>query len=133
MHLSTINDLAFYDPGRLTSLHVDASRLNGLGFLLKPLDDSNLWRFVQAGSRFISDAESCFAMIELECLSAAGAMHKCRHFLEGLLSFELVADHKLLIPILNSYAMEKLDNPRLLRLRLKMKRYSFVARWVPGK
>lgn len=72
-------------------------------------------------------------MIELECLSAAWAMHKCRQFLEGLSSFELVTDHKPLIPILNSYAMDKLDNPRLLRLRLKMQRYSFVARWVPGK
>jgi hypothetical protein len=70
-------------------------------------------------------------MIELECLSAAWAMHKGRQFLEGLPSFELVTDHKLLIPILNSYAMDKLDNPRLLRLRLKMQRYSFVARWVP--
>ncbi|XP_045025183.1 uncharacterized protein LOC123469907 [Daphnia magna] len=131
--LSAVHDLAFYDPKRPTSLHVDASRLNGLGFLLKQLDDSKKWRIVQAGSRFISSAESRYAMIELECLSAAWAMHNCRQFLEGLPSFELVTDHKPLIPILNSYAMDKLDNPRLLRLRLKMQRYSFVARWVPGK
>ncbi|KZS18271.1 Uncharacterized protein APZ42_015591 [Daphnia magna] len=37
--LSTVQDLAFYYPKRPTSLHVDASRLNGLGFLLKQLDD----------------------------------------------------------------------------------------------
>jgi hypothetical protein len=37
--LSTVHDLAFYDPKRPTSLHVDASRLNGLGFILKQLDD----------------------------------------------------------------------------------------------
>ena len=72
-------------------------------------------------------------MIELECLAAAWGMHKCRQFLEGLLSFELVTDHKPLIPILNSYALDKLDNPRLLRLRLKMQRYAFTARWIPGK
>jgi len=72
-------------------------------------------------------------MIELECLAAAWAMHKCRQFLEGLPTFELVSDHMPLIPILNSYALDKLDNPRLLRLRLKMQRYAFTARWIPGK
>ena len=72
-------------------------------------------------------------MIELECLAAAWGMHKCRQFLEGLPSFELITDHKPLIPILNSYALDKLDNPRLIRLRLKMQRYAFTARWIPGK
>ena len=131
--LSEVSDLAFYGPKRPTSLHVDASRLNGLGFLLKQLDSSSKWRVVQAGSRFLSNAETRYAMIELECLSAAWAMHKCRQFLEGLPCFDLVTDHKPLVPILNSYALDKLDNPRLLRLRLKMQRYSFIARWVPGK
>ena len=37
------------------------------------------------------------------------------------------------MPILNSYALDKLDNPRLLRLRLKMQRYSFITRLVSGK
>jgi hypothetical protein len=60
-------------------------------------------------------------------------MNKCRQFLEGLPSFDLVTDHKPLVPILNSYSLDKLDNPRLLRLRLKMQHYAFVARWVPGK
>ena len=93
--LSTVRDLAFYDPKRPTSLHVDASRLNGLGFLLKQLDDSKVWRVVQAGSRFLSSAESRYAMIELECLSAAWAMNKCRQFLEGLPSFELVGSQTI--------------------------------------
>lgn len=72
-------------------------------------------------------------MIKLEGLGAAWAMHKCRQFFEGLPTFDLVTDHKPLVPILNNNALDKLDNPRLLRLRLKMLRYSFVARWVPGK
>jgi hypothetical protein len=88
---------------------------------------------VQAGSRFLSDAESRYAMIELECLAAAWAMRKCHQFLEGLPSFQLVTDHRPLIPILNDYHLDKLDNPRILRLRLSMQRYSFVAVWVPGK
>jgi hypothetical protein len=35
--------------------------------------------------------------------------------------------------MLNSYALDKLGNPRLLRLRLKVQRSSFVARWVPDQ
>jgi hypothetical protein len=76
--LSTVRDLAFYDLKRLTILYVDASRFNGLGFLLKQLDNSKVWRVLQAGSRFLSSAESHYAMIELECLSAALAMKKSR-------------------------------------------------------
>ena len=58
-------------------------------------------------------------MIELECLAAAWAMRKCRQFLEGLL--------------INDYFLDKLHNPRILRLCLSMQRYSFVASWVPGR
>ena len=72
-------------------------------------------------------------MIELECLGAAWAIHKCRQFLEGLPSSELVTDHKPLVPILNDYDIDKLDNPRLFRLRIKMQRYSFTTRWIPAK
>jgi hypothetical protein len=72
-------------------------------------------------------------MIELECLAAAWAMFKCRHFLEGLPTFDLITDHRPLVPILNEYALDKLDNPRLLRLRLKMQRFSFSAKWIAGK
>ena len=131
--LSDIDQLAFYDPAHPTALHVDASRLHGLGFVLKQKKAGDQWRMVQAGSRFLSAAETRYAMIELECLGAAWAMSKCRQFLEGLPHFDLVVDHKPLVPILNDYALDKLDNPRLLRLRLKMQRYAFTARWIPGK
>ena len=35
--------------------------------------------------------------------------------------------------ILNDYTLDQLDNQRLLRLRLKMSRFSFRACWVHGK
>jgi transposase InsO family protein len=131
--LSEMHDLAFYDQNRPTALHVDASRLFGLGFILKQKDAEGSWRMVQAGSRYLSETESRYAMIELECLGAAWAMQKCRQFIEGLPTFELITDHKPLVPILNDHSLDKLDNPRILRLRLKMQRYQFKARWVPGK
>ena len=60
-------------------------------------------------------------------------MKKSKSFLEGLPLFEVVMDHRPLIPILNDYTLDQLDNQRLLRLRLQMSRFSFHARWVPGK
>ena len=131
--LSSSSELSFYDPASPTSLHVDASRLRGLGFILRQQKADGSWNVVQAESRFLSDAESQYAMIELECLAAAWAMRKCRQFLECMPSFQLITDHRPFIPILNDYHLDKLDNPRILRLSLSMQRYSFVAVWVPGK
>ena len=131
--LSKVPALAYYDATRPTTLFTDASRLRGLGFVLKQQQPDGEWRMVQAGSRFIVPAESRYAMIELECLGAAWAMMKCKSFLEGLPTFEVVLDHRPLIPILNDYSLDQLDNQRLLRLKLKMSRFCFHARWVPGK
>ncbi len=124
----TIPELFFYDPARPTALHVNASCLHGLGFVLKQ-DTGRGCRVVQAGSRVLSDPETKYAMIELECLGAAWAMGKCRQFLEGLWSFELISNHKPLVPILIQFSPDKLDNPQILRLRLKMQRYAFITRW----
>ena len=52
-------------------MYVDASRLRGLGFVLRQQSLDGKWNVVQAGSRFLSDAENRYAMIELECLGAA--------------------------------------------------------------
>ncbi|ROT76681.1 hypothetical protein C7M84_004715 [Penaeus vannamei] len=46
-------------------------------------------RLVQCGSRFLTDAESRYATIELEMLAASWAMGKCRLYLAGLQHFTL--------------------------------------------
>ena len=117
--MSTTSSFTFYDVRKPTALHVDASRLSfgsGLGFILKQQQSNGKWSMIQAGSRFLSEAEKRYAMIELECLAAAWAMVKARQFLEGLPSFTLITDHKPLIPILNEHSLDKLENPRILRL-----------------
>ena len=68
--LSDIDKLAFYHPAHPTALHVDASRLHGLEFVLKQKKAGGQWRMVQAESRFLSAVETRYAMIELECLGA---------------------------------------------------------------
>ncbi|KAI9550284.1 hypothetical protein GHT06_004923 [Daphnia sinensis] len=41
--------------------------------------------------------------------------HLMASFIEGLPTFELITDHKPLVPILNDHSLDKLDNPRILR------------------
>ena len=95
-HLSSNKALAFYDASKPTRLIADASRLFGLGFVLKQEVEPNVWKTVQAGSRFLSPAETRYAMIELELLAICWAANKCRMFIEGLprAQFEVWTDHQ---------------------------------------
>ena len=69
-HLVEIPTLAYFDLKRQTRLCTDASR-QGIGFVLQQLSDRGQWTLVQAGSRFLSSAESRYAVIELEFLAVA--------------------------------------------------------------
>ena len=102
-----------------TSLHVDASRLKGIGFVLKQKQSDGTWRFVQEGSRFLTGTETRYAMIEIELLGIVWAVEKCRLFLEGLSNFEVVTDHRPLNPIINGHRLDEIENPRLQRLRMQ--------------
>ena len=131
--LSSAPTMAFYDPKRPTSLATDASRLRGLGFVLRQAQPDGTWRVIQAGSRFLSDAETRYATIELEALAVAWAIKKCRLFLAGIPCFQIATDHRPLVPILNSKTLDEIENPRLQRLRMKIGEVgSFTAVWIPG-
>ena len=94
--LSSPKALAYYHPSRPTRLQVDASRLKGLGFILKQQNENMEWKTIQAGSRFLSEAETRYAMIELELLAIVWACQKCRMFVEGLPKeqFTILTDHQ---------------------------------------
>ena len=115
------------DPLRLEN---DASTLNGLGFALWQLQGDQ-WRLLQCGSRFLSDAESRYAIIESELLAVVWAVRKCSLFLSGA-AFELCTDHRPLVLILNSYPLDQIENPRLQRLVLKLHPYQLSATWREG-
>ena len=72
-------------------------------------------------------------MTELEMLAVVWATKKCRVYLQGLQHYEVLTDHKPLIPILNNKSLADMENPRLLRLKEKLLGYSFKAIWVRGK
>ena len=122
--------VAFYQLGLDLRLETDASALRGLGFVLWQRHGEQ-WRVVQCGSRYLSDAETRYAVIELEMLAVVLALHKCRLYLSGT-KFEIVTDHRPLVPILNSYSLDQIENPRLLRLRLKAQSFQFHVSWRKG-
>ena len=130
-HLASTPTLAFFDMAKLTRICTDASR-QGVGFVLQQQSPKGQWTLVQAGSRFLSSAESRYAIIELELLAVAWAVSKCNVFLMGLQHFQIVTDHNPLIPILNSHRLDEIENPRLQRLRTKLMAYNFTAVWCKG-
>ena len=129
--LSTPAALAFYDHRRETRLYTDASRLNGLGFVLKQKQPDGYWRTVQAGSRYLTSAEERYAMVELELLAIAWACKKTAAFTEGI-NFMIVTDHKPLIPILRDYSLAEIENKRLQRLRMKIDHLTYQVEWIKG-
>ena len=122
--------LSFFDMTKPTRLSTDASR-QGLGFVLQQLTGEE-WTLVQAGSQFLSDTETRYAVIELEMLAVCWAITKCRLFLAGLQHFHVATDHNPLIPILNTCRLDEVENPRLQRLKSRLMGYNFTAQWTKG-
>jgi len=116
---------------RTTRLCTDASR-RGIGFVLQQQTPAGKWVLVQAGSRFLSTAESRYAIIELEMLAVVWAASKCKLFLTGMQHFQVITDHNPLIPILNNHRLDEIDNPRLQRLKMKLMAFNFTAKWCKG-
>ena len=128
--LTTPPLLSFFDINRPTRLCTDASR-QGLGFILQQ-KTADKWTLIQAGSRFLSDAETRYAVIELEMLAVSWAILKCRLFLAGLQHFVVVTDHNPLLAILNTRRLDEIENPRLQRLKSRIMGYNLTAQWTKG-
>jgi hypothetical protein len=82
-------NVAPFDLRRPTELWTDASSLHGLGYALVQEG-----RLIQAGSRSLLDAESRYAVVELEATAVAWAIKACRHYLVGCPSFVVKTDHR---------------------------------------
>jgi hypothetical protein len=133
-HLSSERTLAYYSPERRTRLISDASRLFGIGFVLKQEQANGDWKPVQAGSRFLTEAESRYAMCELELLGITWACTKTAMFIEGLPRerFQIWTDHAPLVPILEKQALPDITNKRLQRLKMKLNHLTFETIWIKG-
>ena len=118
--------LAFFDSRKPTQLCTDASK-QGLGFILQQQDGNNSV-LIQAGSRFLSDPKSRYAVIELELLAVAWAITNTNCKLSyPTLYFAVITDHHPLIPILNSHQLDEIEDPRLQHLETRVMAYNFTA------
>ncbi|UYV81614.1 hypothetical protein LAZ67_20001709 [Cordylochernes scorpioides] len=124
--------LAQFSPGQPLRLETDAAQTQGLGYALYQQQPDSQWRLLQVGSRNVTPAESRYSATEIELLAVVWAAKKCKLFLMGS-HFELIVDHRPLIPILNSKTLDEIENPRLLRLKEKLTPYLITAVWRPGK
>ena len=129
--LAKTSELNFYNPSNPIRVSADASRLHGLGFVMKQRSQG-MWIPVQAGSRMLSQAERNYAMIELEMLAIQWACQKCENFLYGLSHFEITTDHKPLILILNEKCLNQIENKRLQRMRSKLDHLNYTVTFVKG-
>ena len=120
-----------YDPKAETELEVDASR-KGLGFILRQKQEDDEWKWIHAGSRFLQDAETRYAMVELEALAIFYAVKKNHLYLAGLPHFTVNSDHRPLESIFNEQMTSMVQNPRVQNYRTKLVGYDFTVKYVKG-
>ena len=99
--------------------------------LLQRHDDG--WRLVDANSRWCSDVESRYAIVQLELAAVEWAIRKCRLYLSGLPNFTLMVDHQALVAILDKYTLDAIENPKIQRMKERLSPYSFTTVWKKGK
>ena len=124
--------LRAFSTNRRTELITDASRV-GLGFVMVQDDpQTGNKHLVAAGSRALTDAETRYAVCELEGLAISYAISKCSHYLMGHPHFQIITDHK---PLIGTWKKEipQVNNVRLRRYREKTAEYSFDLAWREGK
>ena len=138
---SIMDGVATFEVSRPTCLGTDWSK-TGIGFTLSqkhcscpgtdPLCGTNHWKVVYAGSRFTTDSESRYAPIEGEALAVLFALESCRMFVLGCQKLIVAVDHKPLVPIFNDRDLDKITNPRVLKIRERTLLYRFTVMHIPG-
>ncbi|UYV71061.1 K02A2.6-like [Cordylochernes scorpioides] len=128
LHVSLLSAKACEDYK--TFITADASSF-GLGAYLIQINGKNQRQIIAYASRSLSETERKYAQIEKEALALTWAMDKFKYYIIGL-EVELETDHKPFISIFSSKAVEYLS-PRIQRMKLRMMRYSFKIKYIPGK
>jgi len=128
--LSSNEVLAPYDASQETVLTADASSY-GLGAVLRQMQPDRSLRPIAYVSRALTETEQRYAQIEKEALAATWACEQFQSYLLGT-SFRVETDHKSLVPLLSSKALDEVPI-RVQRFRLRLMRFSFTISHVPGR
>ena len=102
----------------------------GLGAVLLQLHHGE-WKPIAFASRSLSDTERRYAQIEKEALALTWACEKFSEYVLGK-EIELETDHKPLVPILGKKISDSLP-PRVVRFHLRLMRFKYKIKHVPGK
>ena len=138
--------IKMFDPYKITMLLSDWCK-HGVGYILVQKhckcnienDSPNVncckqgWKVCMVGSRFTLAAEANYSPTEGELLGVANCLNKTKYFTLGCPHLYVGTDHKPLLGILDGSPLEKLDNPRLVRLKEKTLGWLFKTVYVPGR
>ena len=127
--LSKPATLALYDPEAQTKISADASSYRLGAVLLQQVDGA--WKPVAYASRSMSETEHQYTQIEKEALATTWACEKFSDFILGK-HIEIKTDHKPLVPLLGEKHLDS-PPPRVLRFRLRLDRFDYSIKHIPGK
>jgi transposase InsO family protein len=113
-----------FDTSKQTTVSADAS-LKGLGAVLRQDNKP-----VMFASRSLTDAETRYSQIERELMATVFALERFHHYVAG--DRVLVeTDHAPLLGLLKKPMFDQ--SLRLQKLRMRLLRYDFELKYVPGK
>lgn len=127
--LSSTPVLRLYDPNKPQKISADASSY-GLGAVMLQ-KERDVWSPVAYVSRSLTPTEQRYAQLEKEALALTWACERFNDFILGL-HFELETDHKPLVSLLGGQSLDSLS-PRIQRFRMRLMRYSYTIKHIPGK
>ena len=122
-----------FNPALPTIIECDAAKRKGMGYALMQKHGEH-YKLVEADSRWLTAAEQNYGMTSLELAGVYWAVEKCKLYLLGLESFEIITDHQALVSILNTKTLDEIENPRQQNMKEKLQqRFNFTVKWKQGK
>ena len=129
--LSSDRVLARYSPVKDTIISADASSY-GLGAVLLQRQSSGKFLPVAFASRSMTETEGRYAQIEKEALAITWALEHWQDLVVGMTNLSVETDHKPLVPLFSTKLIGELPI-RIQRFRMRLLRYNFTIKHVPGK